>query len=101
MKKNNTKINYPCYCCGRDVTVSNGHYVITKDGCNLMTHAEWKLLCAEVQGYNPADPRTAYNLVGCKWRPETFGSTCYKKHKSSNDSIEILTDDGSKWLFKK
>jgi hypothetical protein len=66
----------------------------------MMSHEQWKKFCEE-NNYNPCDPNTALGLCGVKWRPETFGSTCYKKQKSLNKKtcFEITTDDGVKWLF--
>ena len=89
----------PCYCCGKP-TVNYGYNIITIDGCNYMSHIQWEEFCAK-NNFNPKDPRTALNVSGIEWKPETFGSTCYKKEKSANKKtcVEIITDDGVKWLF--
>jgi len=92
-------MDYPCYCCGRPTRGTTEHYVVTHDGREWMSHTEWLALCAEMN-YDPKEPDTALGLCGVKWRPETFGSTCYRKRKSAaKQKIEVIAADGSKYLF--
>ena len=64
-----------------------------------MSFSSWLSFTAE-NNFNYADPATAYDLAGCGWRPEVYGSVCYKKLKAKyKDATELKTSDGSKWLF--
>jgi hypothetical protein len=64
-----------------------------------MSHADWLSLCSEM-GYDPKDPDTALGLCGVKWRPEAFGSTCYRREKSNASSkVEVVSPKGEKFLF--
>ena len=92
-------MSYPCYCCGRPTKGKTNHYVVTHDGRDWMSHADWLTLCAEMN-YDPKEPDTALGLCGVKWRPEAFGSTCYRKRKSAESKkIEVTARNGEKFLF--
>ena len=95
----NLSLSFPCYCCSKPTRGDTAYYVITTDGSNYMSFSSWLLYCAN-HDYNPADPTTAYDTAGCGWRPEAYGSTCYKKTKASEKiHTEIITKGGVKWLF--
>ena len=93
-------MNYPCYCCGRPTKGKTNHYVVTLDGRDFMSHDNWLTLCAEMN-YDPKEPDTALGLCGVKWRPEAFGSTCYRKHKSmfKGKFVELKSLKGELFLF--
>ncbi len=92
-------MSYPCYCCGKPTKGKTDYYVVTHDGCRWMNHASWLALCKEMN-YNPANPDDALGLCGVEWRPEVFGSTCYRRHKSeAKKYVEIISPKGERYLF--
>jgi len=91
--------DYPCYCCGRPTKGKTATYIVTTDGRNWMSHADWLALCAEMN-YDPKNPETALGLCGIKWRPESYGSTCYRREKSNASvKVELISPKGEKFLF--
>lgn len=95
-------MDFPCYCCGRNTKGTTAHYVVTVDGCRFMSHAQWVALC-EQAGFDHANPKTAIADAGVTWRPEAYGSTCYKRTKANTRpkacAVEVISPDGSKYLF--
>ena len=92
-------MDYPCYCCGRPTKGKTATYIVTHDGCEWMSHAEWLALCTK-ENYDPKNPDTALDLCGIKWRPEAFGSTCYRHLKSKSlRKVEVISPKGERFLF--
>lgn len=92
-------MSYPCFCCGKPTKGKTTQYVVTRDGYDWMSHADWLALCEEMK-YDPKDPDTALGLCGVKWRPESFGSTCYRRKKSKAASkVEVVSPKGERFLF--
>lgn len=91
--------DYPCYCCGRPTKGKTAFYIVTHDGRDWMSHAEWIALCTQ-ENYDPKNPDTALGLCGIKWRPEAFGSTCYRRQKSNSPrKVEVTSPKGERFLF--
>jgi hypothetical protein len=92
-------MSYPCFCCGKPTKGKTAFYVVTTDGASWMPHADWLALCAGM-GYDPKDPDTALDLCGYKWRPESYGSTCYRREKAAAAvKVEIISPKGERFLF--
>lgn len=92
-------MSYPCFCCGKPTKGKTDHYVVTLDGCEWMSHAAWIAMCAEMK-FDHKEPDTALDACGYSWRPESFGSTCYRRKKSAaKHKVEVIASDGAKYLF--
>jgi len=64
-----------------------------------MSHSDWIAMCADM-GFESTDPETAIGLCGVKWRPEAYGSTCYRREKSAAAvKVEIINPNGERFLF--
>lgn len=92
-------MSYPCFCCGKPTKGKTAFYVVTTDGDTRMSHAAWLAMC-EREGYDPTNPETANGLCGIKWRPESFGSTCYRREKTASAvKVEVISPKGERFLF--
>ena len=75
------------------------HFLVTLDGSDYMSYEAFKLMC-QAEGLSSIDPDApaVLKLAGITWRPEAFGSVCYKKAKAARSCTEIKSKAG-KYIF--
>lgn len=95
----NDLYEFPCYCCGKLTKGKKQQHIVTTDGRNFMSHNEWIEFCNK-NGFDHTDPISAFDMAGCGWRPEWFGSVCYKNWKKIYPThTEIKDSKGDRYLF--